>query len=231
MNKEEIILKIAEKKKLLWDIEQELKKKSLVSAVDFSSMYPNVLRLLNASIESLVGFLDDDPIAYRQIGLSNNVREAKEKSKILTKTTLINSEYVKYVGNKEEKLALRLDIYDGKYQESAIEDITETPFERYFLACMGVFDPDGVTIKFRGKIYSVTDLRNYFKAMDWSVSGCGAVFRNSVSENGEQGLIPSYLGYLFNERKKVKKEMAVNFKHKILLEKFKIAADKDKLLK
>lgn len=231
MTRTELLEKKAFIKQQIWKLEKKLRNKSLVSAIDFASMYPNIIRLLNASIESLVGFLDDDPIAYRAVGLSSNVRESKEKSKELLKTRLADSKHAKFVGKNEEKVALRIDLYNGLYDDASIDEITESPFEKFFLACMGVFNPDEIEMKFQGKKYTVTELMAYFKKMDYCVSGAGAVFKNSLSSDGEQGLIPSYLGYLFNERKKVKKEMAVNFKHKILLQKFKMAADKDKLLK
>lgn len=186
-----------------------------------------MIRLLNASIESLVGFLDDDPIAYRELGLSKTVTDAKEKSKELVNGSIADSRYVKFVGKNEEKISLRKDIYSGKYADSSIEEITETPFERYFLACVGLFDAEEIKIKFQGKVYTVAELNKYFKEMDYSVSGSGAVFKRSVGENGELGLIPSYLAFLFAERKKVKKEMALHFKRKILLEKFKQAAEAD----
>ena len=182
---------------------------------------------MNAAIESLVGFLDDDPIAYRELGLSKTVRKAKDTSKELVNGQLADSRYVKFVGKQEEKISLRKEIYNGEFSESGIEEITETPFERYFLACVGLFDADEVMMKFQGKIYTVSELNAYFKEMDYSVSGSGAVFKRSVGENGELGLIPSYLAFLFKERKAVKKSMAVNYKNKILLQKFKQAAEAD----
>lgn len=227
MTKEELLDKRAKIKKAIWDLEKKLKDKAFVSSVDFASMYPSVIRLLNAAIESLVGFLDDDPIAYRELGLSKTVRNAKEASKELVNGQLADSRYVKFVGKQEEKISLRRDIYNGDYAEASIEEITETPFERYFLACVGLFDADEVLMKFQGKIYTVNELNAYFKEMDYSVSGSGAVFKRSVGENGELGLIPSYLAFLFKERKSVKKSMAVNYKNKILLQKFKQAAEAD----
>jgi len=217
-------------KQQIWTLEQDLRNKSYVSSVDFQSMYPSVIRLLNASIESLVGFLDDDPIAYRKLGLSKIIEDAKEASKDLMRGSLKDSRFVKFVGNQEEKLSLRKELYAGKYEDVTIEDITETPFERYFLACVGIFDPDEVFIKFQGEDYSVTELRALFKVKDYSVSGSGAVFSKTVNEKGDLGLIPTYLTYLFEERKRVKRSAAVNFRNKLLLQKFKNAALSDGIL-
>lgn len=194
---------------------------------DKKTGYPGVIRLLNASIESLVGFLDDDPIAYRKLGLSQPFTDAKKASKELVRTSLKNSRYVKFVGKHEDKVSLRKDIYSGKYEDATIDEITETPFERYFLACVGLFDTDDVFIKFQGHEYSVTELRELFKEKDYSVSGSGAIFKKSVGKNGELGLIPTYLEYLFAERKRVKKEMFFHYKNKLLLQKFKNAAKSD----
>lgn len=191
--------------------------------------YPNVIRLLNAALESLIGFLDDDPIAHRRVGTSKPIREARDKSREIVKTTLANSDYVHYVGTKEDRIALRLDMYNGKFDDATIEEITETPFERYFLACMGVYDATETEMKFQGKTYTVAELHQYFKENDMSVSGSGAVFSRRSSQ-GQQGLIPSYLGYLFGQRKIVKGEMASHFKKKVLLEKFKMFAEADELL-
>lgn len=232
MNKEQLLDKRTEIKKKLWELEKKLKNRTFVSSVDFSSMYPSVIRLLNASIESLVGFLDDDPVAYRELGLSKKVRDAKDISKELVKTDLKNTEYVKFVGKQEEKISLRKEIYDGKYDDATIDEITETPFERYFLACVGLFDANKIKMKFQGKEYSVAELNKYFKKMDYSVSGSGSVYKRSVTEGQEElGLIPSYLEYLFYERKSVKREMLKHFKQKIILQKFKQAAEADGLLK
>ena len=225
--KEQLLEARRKVKDLIWELEKKLKDKAFVSSVDFASMYPSVIRLLNASIESLVGFLDDDPIAYRELGLSKTVRAAKDTSKALVNGALADSRYVKFVGKNEEKISLRREIYNGDYNEVPIEEITETPFERYFLACVGLFDATEVMMKFQGNIYTVAELNKYFKEMDYSVSGSGAVFKRSVGDNGELGLIPSYLAFLFSERKKVKKSMAVNYKNKILLQKFKQAAEAD----
>lgn len=211
----------------MWAIEEKLKNKSFVSSVDFASMYPSIIRLLNASIESLVGFLDDDPIAYRMLGLSKTVKESKDISKEQIRTELANSKYVHFVGKKEEKISLRRDIYNGKYGDADINEITETPFERYFLASMGLFDADEITMKFQGKIYTITELNQYFKDQDYSVSGSGAVYKRSVGENGELGLIPSYLEFLFAERKKVKKEMFKAYHDGMVLKKFKQACIDD----
>jgi hypothetical protein len=52
--------------------------------------------LLNASIENLIGFLDDDPIAYRKVGLSDIVKNSKVRSKELVKGPLKDSKYTKY---------------------------------------------------------------------------------------------------------------------------------------
>lgn len=230
MNKEQLLQKRDEIKNKLWTIEHKLRNMAYVSSVDFASMYPSIIRLLNASIESLVGFLDDDPIAYRELGSSKIIRDSKDISKELVKTDLKDTDYVKFVGKAEEKISLRKDIYQGKYDTATIEEITETPFERYFLACVGVFDPNEVIIKFQGKNYTVTELNNYFKKMNYSVSGAGSVFKRSVTDGKEElGLIPSYLAFLFFERKAVKKSMAKNYKHKILLQKFKMAAEADGL--
>ena len=234
LSKEELLRQKADIKKKIWDIEQTLKNKSFVSSVDFSSMYPSIIRLLNASIESLVGFLDDDPIAYRTIGLSKTVREAKEISKEQVKTILADSKYVHFVGKQDEKVSLRRDIYAGKYNYSQIEEITETPFERYFLASMGLFDASEIKMKFQGKIYNVEELNSYFKEMGYTVSGSGAVYRKTLADDPEKielGLIPSYLEFLFKERKSVKKEMLFHYKNKLLLQKFKMAAEADGLLK
>ena len=182
--------------------------------------------MLNASIENLVGFLDDDPVVYRTLGMSQPFQDSKERSKELVKTTLKDSKYVHFVGKKEDKVALRRDIYAGKYADASIEEITETPFERFFLATMGLFDADEVMIKFQGKPYTVNELNQYFEENNLSVSGSGAVYKKD-----EQGLIPSYLEYLFNTRKKVKKEMFFHYHNKTVLQKFRNAAEADGLLK
>ena len=178
----------------------------------------------------MVGFLDDDPIAYRELGLSKTVRDAKDKSKELVNGKFADSKYVKFVGKTEDKISLRTDIYNGVYSDAYIEEITETPFERYFLACVGLFDANEISMKFQGKEYTVNELNEYFKKMDYSVSGSGAVYKRSLSQDKDKvelGLIPSYLAFLFAERKKIKKEMFMCFKHRVLLEKFKMAAEAD----
>jgi DNA polymerase elongation subunit (family B) len=223
---EELLEKRAKIKKRMYEIEDTLKDKTFVSSVDFASMYPSVIRLLNASIENLVGFLDDDPVVYRTLGMSEPFRESKERSKELVKTTLKDSKYVQFVGKNEDKVALRRDIYAGKYADASIEEITETPFERFFLATMGLFDADEVMMKFQGEIYTVNELNQLFEEKNYSVSGSGAVYSKD-----EQGLIPAYLEYLFFERKKVKKEMFHHYHHKTVLQKFKNAAEADGLLK
>lgn len=230
MNKAELVAARKEIKRQLWDVEQILKNKTYVSAVDFASMYPSVIRLLNASIESLVGFLNDDPIAYRELGISDIMYESVERSKELIKSTIHDSKYVKFVGKKENKVALRRDIYAGKYDNAPIEEITETPFERFFLASMGLYDSDEVLMKFQGQEYTVTELNQHLKDMDYSVSGSGAIFKRSVGEDGELGLVPSYLAFMFNERKNVKKEMGVHIKRKVLLQTFRKSALDDGLL-
>lgn len=224
--KEELLEQKAKVKAKIWEIEQKLKDKTFVSSVDFASMYPSIIRLLNASIENLVGFLDDNPIAYRKLGLSKTVHDAKETSKNLVKGQIANSRYVQFVGKNEEKVSLRREIYRGDYDEATIEEITETPFERFFLANMGLFDPEEVMLKFQGKVYSAMELQQLFKENNYSVSGSGAVYKKD-----EQGLIPSYLEYLFMERKRVKKEMMGHYKKKILLQKFKMACEADGLWK
>lgn len=187
--------------------------------------------MLNASIESLVGFLDDDPIAYRKLGLSQTIEKAKETSKELARTSLKDSRFVKFVGNQEERISLRKDLYEGKYADAEIEDIAETPFEKYFLACVGMFDPDNVIIKFQGQDYTVTELQALFVEKNYAVSGSGSVFKKSMNDNGDLGLIPTYLDYLFKQRKIVKASMKTNFRNKILLQKFKNAALKDQIYK
>ena len=220
----ELLEKRSKIKKRMLEIESVLKDKTFVSSVDFASMYPSIIRLLNASIENLVGFLDDDPIAYRKLGMSETLKDSKERSKELCKTTIKDSKYVQFVGKDDDRIALRRDIYQGKYADASIEDITETPFEKYFLATMELFDPDEVIIKFRGKNYSVTELNQLFEEKNYSVSGSGAVYSKD-----EQGLIPSYLEYLFFERKKVKKEMFHHYHNKTVLQKFKNACIADGL--
>ena len=77
-------------------------------------------------------------------------------------------------------------------------------------------------------------LNSYFKEMGYTVSGSGAVYRKTLAADPEKielGLIPSYLEFLFKERKSVKKEMLFHYKNKILLQKFKMAAEADGLLK
>lgn len=226
MTKEELLEKRDKIKNRMYEIESVLKDKTFVSSVDFASMYPSVIRLLNASIENLVGFLDDDPIVYRTLGTSQPFEDSKEKSKELVKTTIKDSRYVQFVGKKEDKVALRRDIYAGKYADADIDEITETPFERFFLATMGLFDADEVMIKFQGKMYTVNELNEHLEENNLSVSGSGAVYKRDT-----QGLIPSYLEYLFNERKKVKREMGLHYHAKIVLQKFKQAAEADGLYK
>ena len=191
--------------------------------------YPSVIRLLNASIENLVGFLNDDPIVYRKLGLSDTVVNSKIKSKDLVKGSLKNSKYTEFVGKNEEKIAMRKDLYEGKYADASIEEITETPWERYFLAIMGIADADVETFTFKGVEYTANELHAYLEENDYSMSGSGAVYRNAGEDNEHQGLIPSYLTYLFEERKNVKKIMFLHYKNKILLQKFKQAAIEDGL--
>ena len=231
MTKKELIEKRNKVKQKMWDIEKILKNKTFVSSVDFASMYPSVIRLLNASIENLVGFLNDDPIVYRKLGLSDTVSNSKVRSKDLVKGTIKNSKYTKFVGKNEEKIALRRDLYAGKYSEASIEDITETPWERYFLSIMGIADADVETFTFKGIEYTANELQAYLKEHDYSMSGSGAVYRNAGENNEHHGLIPSYLEYLFEERKSVKKIMFEAYKKKILLQKFLIAAQSDGLYK
>lgn len=229
-SKKELLKKRKLIKEQMWEVEQLLKLMTFVSSVDFASMYPSVIRLLNASIESMVGFLNDNPISYRVLGLSDTIKNAKDLSKDLVKTTIKDSDYTKFVGKKEEKISLRRDLYSGKYADASIEEITETPFEQYFLASVGLFDDTEIKMTFQGKEYTVSDLNAYFKEMGYSVSGSGAVFKKSMSDTEDElGLIPSYLAYLFQERKNVKKQMFVHYKSKLLLQKFKMAAEKDGL--
>ena len=190
------------------------------------------IRLLNASIENLVGFLDNDPIAYRRLGTSDTVKEAVHKSKDLTKTTLKDSRYVNFVGKNEDKVSLRRDIYAGKFAESDITEITETPFERYFLSIM--FGDEDQIFKFQDNSYTAQELQKYLADNDLSISGSGAVYRNykmGIDNKDKQGLIPSYLEFLFLERKKVKAKMFSHYKNKILLQKFEMAAKADGLFK
>ena len=89
-------------------------------------------------------------------------------------------------------------------------------------------------MKNKGKIYNVEELNSYFKEMGYTVSGSGAVYRKTLADDPEKielGLIPSYLEFLFKERKSVKKEMLFHYKNKLLLQKFKMAAEADGLLK
>ncbi len=229
MTQEELLERRAKIKKKMWDIEQVLKDKTFVSSVDFASMYPSVIRLLNASIENLIGFLDDDPIAYRKLGLSETVKNSKVRSKELVKGSLKDSKYTRYVGNNEEKIAMRKDIYNGKYSDFNLDEITETPWERYFLAILNIVDPDDEYFIFQGQEYSATELQAYLEENDYSLSGSGAVYKKPGENNENQGLIPSYLEYLFLERKKVKKIMGGHYRNKILLQKFKNAALADGL--
>ena len=234
MTKEELLVRKKEIKSKMWEIEDILKDKTFVSSVDFASMYPSVIRLLNASIENLVGFLDNDPIAYRRLGKSKTVKEAVQKSKDLTKTTLKDSRYVNFVGKNEDKVSLRRDIYKGKFDDCEIDEMCETPFERYFLANM--FGDETQMFKFQDKEYTAHELQTYLKEKNYSISGSGAIYKRYIEEKGDanehkQGLIPSYLSYLFKERKKVKKKMAGFYRHKILLQKFEMAALEDGLWK
>lgn len=229
MTQEELLTKRKAIKKQMWDIEKILKDKTFVSSVDFASMYPSVIRLLNASIENLVGFLDDDPIAYRKLGLSETVSNSKIKSKELVKGALKDSKYTKYVGKNEEKIAMRKDIYEGKYAGADVTDICETPWERYFLAIMGIADAETEIFVFQGQEYTALELQSYLAENDLSLSGSGAVYVKPGEDNSKQGLIPSYLEYLFNERKSVKKIMGGHYRNKILLQKFKNAAIADGL--
>ena len=229
---EELLQRRKEIKTRMWDIEEVLKDKTFVSSVDFASMYPGVIRLLNASIENLVGFLDNDPIAYRRLGQSETVKEAVHKSKDLTKGKLKDSRYVNFVGKNEDKVSLRRDIYKGKYAEADITEICETPFERYFLSIM--FGDEDQIFKFQDQSYTASELQSYLAEMNYSLSGSGAIYRHYKEEGDnehEQGLIPSYLAFLFKERKKVKKVMFKHYKNKILLQKFRNAAKEDGLYK
>ena len=163
--------------------------------------------MLNASIENLIGFLDDDPIAYRKVGLSDIVKNSKVRSKELVKGILKNSKYAQFVGKDEDKVALRRDIYNGKYKDMNVNEITETPWERFFLASMNIINADEEYFTFQGKEYSATEFQQFLKENDYSMSGSGAIYQNPGKDNEYQGLIPSYLEYLFLERKKVKKIM------------------------
>jgi len=203
----------------LLEIEEELKDNSYVDVIDFSSMYPSILRILNASIENLVGFLDDDPIAYRRLDGTDIMKSYKEKSHQLLKTKYKDIKFTKFVGKKEDKLALRLDLYEGKFKDKPISEMTETPFERYFLALK--LGDTKEKFKFQGKEYNAFELREYFKKNHLSISGSGAVYkayREGKDDKLKQGLVPSYLTFLYRERKRVKKEMNEHEHKKILLE-------------
>ena len=233
-SREELLERRKEIKSKMWKIENILKDKTFVSSVDFSSMYPSIIRLLNASIENLVGFLDNDPIAYRRLGQSKIVKESAQKSKNLTKGKLKDSRYVRFVGKNEDKVSLRRDIYAGKFADADITEICETPFERYFLAIM--YGDEEQTFKFQDKTFTASEFQAYLVENSYSLSGSGAVYRNYFEEKGddnkhEQGLIPSYLAFLFKKRKSVKKVMATHYKHRILLQKFELAAKADGLFK
>ena len=191
MTQEELLSRRKDIKKQMWDIEKILKDKTFVSSVDFASMYPSVIRLLNASIENLVGFLDDDPIAYRKLGLSDTVKSSKIRSKDLVKGSIKNSKYVEFVGKNEEKIAMRKDIYEGKYKDFNVDEITETPWERYFLAIMGIIDADSEYFMFQGQEYSANELQAHLEENDLSLSGSGAVYVKPGENNENQGLIPS----------------------------------------
>lgn len=234
MTKEELLEKRKELKARMYEIEDVLKDKSFVSSVDFASMYPSIIRLLNASIENLVGFLDNDPIAYRKLGITKKIKEASKKSKELSRTTLKNTRYGKFVGDGDDRVSLRRDIYSGIFDDAEIEEISETPFERYFLAIM--FGDENETFEFQDKVFTAKEFQAFLKENHYSLSGSGAVYKNYIEKDGdknvnEQGLIPSYLAYLFYERKKVKKTLFFHYKHRILLEKFEQAAKADGLWK
>lgn len=190
--------------------ENDIIKHSYTASVDFSSMYPSIIRLLNAGIETLVGFLDDDPLASRNLkskSIFNEEMLKKGRKDVLSQ--LGPTRYEEFVDFKSDMfVSLRKHIYDGAFDGATIEDIAETPFEKYFLARMGIFDENEVTMKFEGVTYTVKELYDYFEKMDYAVSGAGAVFSKKV-----QALIPSYLEFLYDERKITKKKMAFYEKH------------------
>jgi len=228
MTKQELLEKRKQIKQQIWDVEQILKNKTYVSSVDFASMYPGIIRLLNASIENMVGFLNNDPISNRRLGLSKTVKDAALKSKEIVQGEIRDSKYVKFVGKKEDKVSLRKDLYDGKFADAEIDEIAETPFEQYFLAIM--FGNEDKTFTFQDKTFTAQELQKYFKENNLSLSGSGAIFNNyfmDKDDENRQGLIPSYLEYLFKQRKIVKKEMFKHYKRKILLQKFRQAAIDD----
>lgn len=92
---------------------------------------------------------------------------------------------------------------------------------------MGIADAEIETFKFQGQEYTALEFQSYLKKNDLSLSGSGAVYIKPGKDNSKQGLIPSYLEYLFNERKTVKKIMGTHYRNKILLQKFKDAAFAD----
>jgi len=216
INKDELIKKYKELKKRkkelekkLFDIEKEMEWRSYVSSVDFSSMYPSIIRFLNISIENLVGFLDDNPVAYRKLNLSEIVQRYMEKTQEERKKfkRLNVAKFSKCgMSDGDNRLTLRIDLYKGVFNDADIDEITETPFEKYMLGVLGLYDPRKIEIKFQGKIWTVSKLYKYFKKMNYSVAGSGAVFNRN-----KQGVVPSYLEYIYYERKKVKKKMESAF--------------------
>jgi DNA polymerase elongation subunit (family B) len=229
--RDELLKKRRNIDKKMYDIEKILGNKCYTAAVDFSSMYPSIFRLLNISIENLVGFLDNDPIAYRNLGLTDKTLKYEEKSKELLKTTLKNTKFKKFVKD-DKKVALRLDIYNKKFENATIEEIAETPFEKYFLSLL--IGDNSIKFKFQNKEFTAQELQEYLKKHNLSISGSGAIFKNYIEsmENkniNSQGLVPNYLAFLFKERKKVKKDLKTHYKRRILLEKFKNVAIKNGL--
>ena len=205
----ELQKKKKELEKKLYDVEKDIEWRRYVLSVDFSSLYSSIIRFLNISIENLVGFLDDNSIAYRKLNLSNIVQKYMEKTQV-ERNKYKNLKVSKFskcgMSDGDNRLTLRIDLYKGVFDDANIYEITETPFERYMLGVLGLYDPRKIKIKFQGKEWTVANLYKYFKKMNYSVAGSGAVFSRN-----KQGVVPSYLEYIYYERKKVKKKMEAKF--------------------
>jgi DNA polymerase elongation subunit (family B) len=231
--RKELLKKRNEIDKKMFEVEKTLGNKCYTASVDFSSMYPSIFRLLNISIENLVGFLDNNPIAYRKLGNTEKVLKYEEKSKDMLKTTLKNTKFKKFVKD-DKKVALRLDLYKGKFKNASIDEIAETPFEKYFLALLT--GDETLKFKFQDKEFTAKELQKYLKENHLSISGSGAIFKNYIEEledknPNRQGLVPNYLAFLFKERKKVKAKLKEHYKRRVLLEKFENVAKANGIFK
>jgi len=226
MNNEELLKLEQQELELeeeLYELEQELQNSVFQGVIDYSSMYPSILRLLNAGLDTLVGFLDNDPIAYRLIGHTEKTNYKEESKKLLKEQKYRDSKYIKFVGKNETNLALRIKLYNHEFDDKSIDDICETPFERYFLAL--IKGDTTQKFKFQDKEYNAFEFYNMLRENNYTLSASGAIYKRFIEKDDDpdnQALVPSYMSFLFKERKRIKKIKLKYHKKQSALEKLKI---------